>query len=187
MLDAPRLIPVPLAKLIARLPQWPHSAALSAALNVILLPRLDAETRRRLANRPLAFQVRDAGIDCRLCLGSIGFLPAARHRPPAVIIRASALDFWRLARRLEDPDTLFFARRLVIEGDTELGLCLKNALDAVDLADFQTKLLEAFARARPRFMTAALGISRRNPRRRDHADSGAAKVTRATTAADPGP
>ena len=161
MLDAPRLIPVPLARLIGHLPQWPHSAALSAALNVILLPRMDAETRRRLANRPLAFQVQDASIDCRLCLGSIGFVPAARRRPPALIIRASALDFWRLARRLEDPDTLFFARRLVIEGDTELGLCLKNTLDAVDFTDFPARLLKAFARARPRFNAAGLGISRR--------------------------
>ena len=163
MLDTPRLIPAPLARLIGHLPQWPHSAALSAALNVILLPRMDTETRRRLANRPLAFQVKDAGIDCRLCLAPIGFVPAARRRPPAVIIRASALDFWRLARRLEDPDTLFFARRLVIEGGTELGLCLKNALDAVDLSDFQTRLLKAFAQARPRFITAALGIGRRGP------------------------
>jgi len=83
MLDTPRLIPAPLAKLIGHLPQWPHSAALSAALNVFVLPKMDAETRRRLANRPLAFQVQDAGIDCRLCLASIGFLPAARRRPPA--------------------------------------------------------------------------------------------------------
>ena len=34
--------------------------------------------------------------------------------------------------RDEDPDTLFFARRLTIEGDTELGLMVKNALDALD-------------------------------------------------------
>ncbi len=162
MLDASRLIPKPLAKLIGHLPQWPHSAALCVALNAFVLPKMDAETRRRLANRPLAFQVQDAGIDCRVCLGSIGFLPAARRRPPAVTIRASALDFWRLARRLEDPDTLFFARRLVIEGDTELGLCVKNTLDAVDLADIQTKVL-AFAQASPRFIAAALGIGRREP------------------------
>ena len=84
MLDTPRLVPAPLARLIGHLPQWPHSAALSAALNVILLPRMDTETRRRLANRPLAFQVQDASIDCRLCLAPIGFLPAARRRPPAV-------------------------------------------------------------------------------------------------------
>ena len=37
-----------------------------------------------------------------------------------------------LALRREDPDTLFFTRRLVMTGDTELGLVVKNALDAID-------------------------------------------------------
>lgn len=141
----PSLIPAPLADLIARLPQWPHSAALAAALNLLVLRTLDGETRRRLARRPLAFQVLDAGIDCRVCLAAIGFVPLSRRAPPAVSIRASAADFWRLARRSEDPDALFFARRLVIEGDTELGLVLKNALDAIDWEP--ARLLDAFARA----------------------------------------
>jgi len=34
--------------------------------------------------------------------------------------------------REEDPDTLFFNRKLVIEGDTELGLIVKNLLDSID-------------------------------------------------------
>ena len=37
------------------------------------------------------------------------------------------------ARREEDPDTLFFSRRLMMEGDTELGLVVKNTLDALEL------------------------------------------------------
>ena len=44
--------------------------------------------------------------------------------------------FLRLAQRQEDPDTLFFSRRLSIEGDTELGLVVKNALDALELPVF---------------------------------------------------
>lgn len=35
--------------------------------------------------------------------------------------------------RKEDPDTLFFQRRLQIEGDTELGLYVKNLMDAIEL------------------------------------------------------
>ncbi len=34
--------------------------------------------------------------------------------------------------RKEDSDTLFFNRRLVVEGDTELGLVAKNTLDAIE-------------------------------------------------------
>jgi len=46
---------------------------------------------------------------------------------------ASALDFVLLAQRQQDPDTLFFERRLTMEGDTELGLVVKNTLDALEL------------------------------------------------------
>jgi predicted lipid carrier protein YhbT len=126
---APR-VPPPLAAVVSRLPQWPHSAALAAGLNLLLLPLLGADARAALRGRVVSIQVADGGIDCRVRLASIGFVPA--RTLPDVVIRASASDYWRLARRDEDPDTLFFARRLVIEGDTELGLAVKNALDAVE-------------------------------------------------------
>ena len=35
--------------------------------------------------------------------------------------------------RLRVTDTLFFSRRLSMEGDTELGLLVKNTLDAIEL------------------------------------------------------
>jgi O2-independent ubiquinone biosynthesis accessory factor UbiT len=38
-----------------------------------------------------------------------------------------------IAARKEDPDTLFFQRRLKIEGDTELGLEVKNLIDGIDI------------------------------------------------------
>jgi predicted lipid carrier protein YhbT len=42
-------------------------------------------------------------------------------------------DFLLLISRPEDTDTLFFQRRLKMEGDTELGLQLKNFLDGMDI------------------------------------------------------
>ncbi len=59
-------------------------------------------------------------------------LQAAQGRTPDVTIRGPLADFWKLATRAEDPDTLFFQRRLSIEGDTETGLHVKNLLDALD-------------------------------------------------------
>ena len=41
-------------------------------------------------------------------------------------------DLLALASRAEDPDTLFFQRRLALEGDTAIGLRVKNLLDALD-------------------------------------------------------
>jgi predicted lipid carrier protein YhbT len=45
---------------------------------------------------------------------------------------ASLGDFAALARGTSDADTLFFQRRLRIAGDTELGLIVKNWLDATE-------------------------------------------------------
>jgi O2-independent ubiquinone biosynthesis accessory factor UbiT len=56
----------------------------------------------------------------------------ARDHPADVTIRGESASFLAMAGRLEDPDTLFFQRRLIIEGDTELGLGVKNFLDGLD-------------------------------------------------------
>jgi predicted lipid carrier protein YhbT len=42
-------------------------------------------------------------------------------------------DMPRDPKRHKNPDTLFFNRRLSMEGDTELGLVVKNTLDALEL------------------------------------------------------
>jgi predicted lipid carrier protein YhbT len=51
---------------------------------------------------------------------------------PDLTLSAKARDYLALALREEDADTLFFGRRLRMEGDTDLGLLVKNTLDAVD-------------------------------------------------------
>ncbi|MHB1203472.1 MAG: ubiquinone anaerobic biosynthesis accessory factor UbiT [Acidithiobacillus sp.] len=48
-------------------------------------------------------------------------------------IRGTLADLLRLGLRLEDPDTLFFNRRLSLEGDMVTGLYVKNLLDGLDL------------------------------------------------------
>lgn len=52
--------------------------------------------------------------------------------PGEATIRGSLAAFKTLAERRQDPDQLFFQRRLIIEGDTELGLALKNLLDSLE-------------------------------------------------------
>lgn len=52
--------------------------------------------------------------------------------PADVTVSASAADFLDLLSQRVDPDTLFFQRRLSIEGDVDMGLQVKNLLDALD-------------------------------------------------------
>jgi predicted lipid carrier protein YhbT len=157
------LLPAGLAGLVSRLPQWPPSTVLCAGLNLLFLPTLDNDTRQLLKNRIVAIQVSDAGVDCRVSLSSMGFLPALRGAPE-VTIRACAWDFYRLARRLEDPDTLFFSRRLAIDGDTELGLLVKNALDAIDWTRLSGPLERLIYRMRDRLRGPGEGSEARRKR-----------------------
>ena len=154
----PRLI----AALGRRMPQFPHSIALAVGLNLALRPRLSEDTIELLRGRPIGIRVEDAGIDFRVRLGERGFVPLFGDVKPDVVFTACAFDFYLMARRLEDPDTLFFNRRLRIEGDTELGLVVKNALDAVDWLALPGPLRAAFERA-SRVMS-ALGGRRGPPR-----------------------
>ncbi|SOB78018.1 SCP-2 sterol transfer family protein [Marinobacter sp. LV10R510-11A] len=63
--------------------------------------------------------------------------------PGEATIRGSLSAFKTLSARQQDPDQLFFQRRLMIEGDTELGLALKNLLDSLEW-DFNIRQLLFF-------------------------------------------
>jgi O2-independent ubiquinone biosynthesis accessory factor UbiT len=126
--------PPALARVLARLPQWPPSAATAAALNLAMGRLIEIEPLRPLLGKRLELRVIDAGVRVRLTYTGQRFAPVWDARSADVVISASAGDFLLLARRKVDPDSLFFSRRLVMEGDTELGLLVKNTLDAVDFA-----------------------------------------------------
>jgi predicted lipid carrier protein YhbT len=48
---------------------------------------------------------------------------------PECCVRGTLTDLLQLASRSEDADTLFFQRRLMLTGDVELGLHVRNLLD----------------------------------------------------------
>lgn len=125
--------PAPLAAVLERLPAWPASLALVTALNLVLRPQLPADVAARLAGRRLRIVVRDARLRLDFTWQAGRFAALAPQAQVDLAIGASAADFARLAQRSVDPDTLFFSRRLSMEGDTELGLVVKNTLDALEL------------------------------------------------------
>jgi predicted lipid carrier protein YhbT len=57
-----------------------------------------------------------------------------------VSFSATGDDLVLIAGRKQDPDTLFFQRRLKIEGDTELGLEVKNLIDAIDIEQLPSSI-----------------------------------------------
>ena len=120
-----------LREVVRRLPVWPPSMVLAQALNRLWWPLVDEATQAELSGRVVELVVEDLGITCRLSAGPRGLTPAGAGQPVALRLKATAQVYWRLLQGQDDPDTLFFDRLMVMEGDTEYGLLLKNTLDAV--------------------------------------------------------
>lgn len=121
------------ASLLEKLPAYPGSLLLATALNAGLAPQLPADVAQLMTGRKFRIHVRDARISFDFTWTGSRFAPLTRQAQTDLTISASGPDFLRMARREEDPDTLFFSRRLMMEGDTELGLVVKNTLDALEL------------------------------------------------------
>ena len=143
-----------LARKIIGLPgRWvPYVAQkpfLTILLNQALGEPLQNDELAFLGESVVRIAVDDLNLDWRLRLDGQRLRPVARSTPVDVSISGNGIDFARLALRLEDPDTLFFQRRIQIEGDTEVGLGVKNTLDALDWDDLPAGmriLLETVAR-----------------------------------------
>lgn len=116
----------------------------------VLQQLLNTQFRRAIAEGELDFlQGRWLGIDiCDLALRWTVTLEEGRLQirdsdEADVWFRGDANDLLLIAARKVDPDTLFFQRRLVIEGDTELGLEVKNLMDAIELEQMPAPLRTA--------------------------------------------
>jgi len=125
--------PQPLATLVSLLPTFPPSFALTRVLNLALDRIILSENLQPLQDKQIAIRVKDLGLSFFFIIEAGKFKPTRSGKVPDLVISATAHDFYLLATRREDPDTLFFSRRLLIEGDTELGLVAKNTLDAIEL------------------------------------------------------
>ena len=126
-------LPPLLASLGRRLPAYPGSLLCVAALNLVLRPHLPEDVRAGMAGKHFRVRVSDAGMAFDFSWREQGFTALQDGGTPDLEIGACLRDFAALARREQDPDTLFFARRLSMEGDTELGLLVKNTLDAIEV------------------------------------------------------
>lgn len=92
-----------------------------------------------LDGRWLKIDVRDLQLTWFVSLIN-GQLCVSQDEIADVGFSAETNDLILIATRRQDPDTLFFQRRLIIEGDTELGLYVKNLMDSIDL-DTMPKML----------------------------------------------
>jgi predicted lipid carrier protein YhbT len=131
----------PLSILLRSLPDSVHSELLSRLFNHLLRGQYMADQLHDLDGKRLAIKIKDTRTELlfRIQGNRLRRQPKSGAQAWDVRISGNLADFWQLASRCEDPDTLFFNRSLAIEGETEAGLYLKNLLDAMDF-DLQLHL-----------------------------------------------
>jgi predicted lipid carrier protein YhbT len=162
MQATPMLLPKPVGDVFSRLPAYPGSLLFVTALNLALAKQLGDDVGDMLQGKSLRLCVTDARVAFDFAWQGGRFVARHASKPDAVpdlTISASAHDFVLLAQRKEDPDTLFFSRRLAMEGDTELGLMVKNTIDAIELPVFdpqQFAPVKVLGRLRERLLSTAV-------------------------------
>jgi predicted lipid carrier protein YhbT len=141
----PRHFPKLPAKLLAKIPNRYHSQILALGLNRLLTSLLATGELDFLENKTLKISLLDVNI-C-FCLGIQQQRLTPSQAPPNLSIEGNVYDFLCLATQHEDPDSLFFQRRLRLTGDINLGLQLKNFLDRVEpelhFPKFQSLLMQS--------------------------------------------
>lgn len=133
-------------QILPRLPQL-AAKALGFTPNALLAPVLEQTLGRFfqqelasgeldfLAERSLHIHVSDLNLQFGVSLLEGRLRIALPCAAGDASIRASANDFILMINGRIDPDTLFFQRRLLMSGDTEMALQVKNLLDTIELGE----------------------------------------------------
>ena len=129
VLHAPELLRFP-ARLM---PFALQQALMERLLHLVFKEALADGDFAFLEDKWLKIAISDLGLGWFISYQGEQLLIAPQAPRVDVTFAASLNDLILIAGRKEDPDSLFFQRRLRIEGDTELGLELKNLLDSIDL------------------------------------------------------
>jgi predicted lipid carrier protein YhbT len=110
-----------------------HGEAISRGWNHLARGQPFARRMADLDGRRIAVEVTDTGNRWAFQVRSPDLHPIRNQAGWDVRVRGEAEDLLRLALGVEDADTLFFNRRLAMEGDTATGVYLKNFLDALEM------------------------------------------------------
>jgi len=114
------------------LPDFAQARMLDQLMNKIFDSQA-LEQLQPLAGKKLLFCTPDSALELVMCIRSDRIhicRPASKS--PDVTIRGDLTALIALCLGLEDSDSLFFSRRLLMTGDTSVGLMFKNILTNLD-------------------------------------------------------
>ncbi len=115
------------------LPVTLQNRALLEGMKAVFSEALEDGDFEFLQDKWLKVEIKDMNLAWFISFNNDKLVVADKPQQQDVSFSGNLNDLVLIAGRKEDPDTLFFQRRLQIEGDTELGLEVKNLMDSVDL------------------------------------------------------
>ncbi len=124
--------PKPLAFPIRLLPRKLHGYALSKLLNQVFKQEMSEGELDFLEGRAIRIDVSDVGLSYAVSMQG-GIFVEAGQLPVDLTVTGTVYDYLLLITDREDPDTLFFQRHLTMDGDTGLGVHLKNLLASIEM------------------------------------------------------
>lgn len=127
------VLPTPLTLPLKVLPSFVHNKVLTTTLNRMFSNELKEGELDFLQGKIINISIEDAGVEYSFTLANNKLAAADKGDSADLILQGTVYNYLLLASRREDTDTLFFSRRLHMQGDTELGLYVKNFLDGMDM------------------------------------------------------
>lgn len=125
--------PASLALPLKVIPSFVHNKILVTALNRIFHNDIKEGELDFLQDKLVEITIEDTGMRFRFTFDQDKLIAGNQHDEPDLLLNGTMYHYLLLASRREDTDTLFFSRRLMMQGDTELGLYVKNFLDGLDM------------------------------------------------------
>lgn len=113
---------------------------LSGVLNRVFAEALEDDEFEFLEGKWLQVEVQDLALTWFITCDENKLKVAEQAPTSDVSFKGNLNELIMITARKEDPDTLFFQRRLKIEGDTELGLEVKNMLDSFELDELPSSI-----------------------------------------------
>jgi|SRR5690606_17315840 len=112
-----------------------YSLHLSIIINILLEKSIDRGLFSEIVDKRINVNIRD--INKTICfIARNRFIETSTDTQNSDACISLTLDGAKsIIFQESDPDTLFFKRELLVSGNTEVGLALKNILDSIDMEE----------------------------------------------------
>ena len=114
-------------------PNKVNNAIIASVFNQIFAQAAKQGDLDFLEGNKVLIKVIDIDLSFTLGLESGRLIGNPRTHKDSLQISANSCDFLDMVSKKKDPDTLFFQRKIKMQGSTELGLFVKNFLDAFEV------------------------------------------------------